>query len=137
MMCRRFIISILKSLRAGEATDEPDTRMKIVSLTDVPEEVVSHDPEIKKRVLLRRGDLPHLTNLTRSRLAPGQVARAHAHAGMHEVFYVESGAGMMKVDAEEFQLASGVCVAVAPGERHEIANTGADDLVLIYFGVEE
>ncbi|MFL6228038.1 MAG: cupin domain-containing protein [Pyrinomonadaceae bacterium] len=111
--------------------------MKKVSLTDVPEEGVSHDPQIKKRVLLRRGDLPHLTNFTRSRLAPGQVARAHAHADMHEVFYVESGDGVMKIDIAELRLAGGVCVAVAPGEHHEIRNTGATDLVLLYFGVEE
>jgi quercetin dioxygenase-like cupin family protein len=110
--------------------------MKKVSLMDVPEEGVSHDPQIRKRVLLRRGDLPHLTNFTRSRLAPGQIARAHAHTGMHEVFYVESGEGVMKVDDEELRLEAGVCVAVAPGEQHEIRSTGEDDLVLIYFGIE-
>jgi quercetin dioxygenase-like cupin family protein len=65
--------------------------MKKVSLTDVPEEGVSHNPEIKKRVLLRRGDVPHLTNFSRSRLAPGQTVSAHAHASLHEVFYVERG----------------------------------------------
>lgn len=110
--------------------------MKKVSLAELPEEGVSHNPEIKKRVLLRRGDVPHLTNFSRSRLAPGQTARAHAHADMHEVFYVESGAGVMKVDGEELRLEAGVCVAVSPGERHEIANTGGGDLVLCYFGVE-
>lgn len=110
--------------------------MKIVSLADVPAEGVSHNPEIEKRVMLRRGDVPHLTNFSRTRLAPGQVASAHEHADMHEVFYVERGAGVMKVDDEELRLEAGVCVAVAPGERHEIANTGEDNLVLCYFGVE-
>ena len=110
--------------------------MKKVSLADAPAESVSHDPEITKQVLLRRGDLPHLTNFSRSRLPPGQIARAHAHDGMHEVFYVESGAGVMRVDAREVTLETGDCVAVGPGESHEIANTGAADLVLIYFGIE-
>jgi quercetin dioxygenase-like cupin family protein len=125
------------SARVGESHDGHNQRMKKVSLADVPEEGVSHDPQIRKRVLLRRGDVPHLTNFTRSRLAPGQHARAHAHAGMHEVFYVESGDGVIKVEAKEVSLETGVCIAVAPGERHEITNTGSDDLVLIYFGVEE
>jgi quercetin dioxygenase-like cupin family protein len=111
--------------------------MKKISLADVPAEPVSHNPEITKRVLLRRGDLPHLTNFSRSRLLPGQTASAHAHAGMHEVFFVESGAGIMRVDAREVTLEAGVCVAVGPGESHEIMNTGAADLVLIYFGIEE
>jgi mannose-6-phosphate isomerase-like protein (cupin superfamily) len=125
------------STRVDESHDGHNQRMKKVSLADVPEEGVSHDPQIRKRVLLRRGDVPHLTNFTRSRLAPGQVARAHAHADMHEVFYVESGRGAMKIDDQELRLEAGVCVAVAPGERHEITNTGATDLLLIYFGVEE
>jgi quercetin dioxygenase-like cupin family protein len=111
--------------------------MKKISLADVPAEPVSHNPEITKRVLLRRGDLPHLTNFSRSRLLPGQTASAHAHAGMHEVFFVESGVGMMRVDAREVTLDAGVCVAVEPGESHEIMNTGAAELVLIYFGIEE
>jgi quercetin dioxygenase-like cupin family protein len=110
--------------------------MKRVSLADVPAEGVSHNPEITKQVMLRRGDVPHLTNFSRSRLAPGQTAHAHAHAGMHEVFYVESGMGVMKVDGEELRLERGVCVSIAPGERHEIANTSDADLVLCYFGVE-
>ena len=111
--------------------------MKKISLADLPAEPVSHNPEITKQVLLRRGDLPHLTNLSRSRLLPGQTARAHDHADMHEVFLVESGAGLMRVGDQEFALAAGTCVAVEPGESHEIENTGKDDLVLIYFGIEE
>ncbi len=110
--------------------------MKRVSLAELPAEGVSHNPEIEKRVMLRRGDVPHLSAFSRARLAPGQTARGHAHAGMHEVFYVESGTGAMKVDGEEFQIGAGACVAVSPGEHHEIANTGGDDLVLCYFGVE-
>ena len=110
--------------------------MKKSSLADLPAESVSHNPEITKHVLLRRGDLPHLTNFSRSRLRPGQTAGAHAHDSMHEVFYVESGTGLMRVGGEEITLKAGVCVAVEPGESHEIRNTGALELVLIYFGIE-
>ena len=42
--------------------------MRIVRLEEVPEEGVSHDPELRKRVLLRRGEVPHLTALSRARL---------------------------------------------------------------------
>lgn len=110
--------------------------MKRVSLADVPEEGVSHDPEVKKRVLLRGGDVPRLTNFSRAVFRPGQGARAHAHADMSEVFFVERGEGLMRVGGSEHSLAPGVCVAVAPGEEHEIVNDGAGELVLLYFGVE-
>lgn len=110
--------------------------MKIVALSDLPEEGVSHNPEIKKQVLLARGAVPHLTNFARSTLSPGQVARAHRHPDMYEVFFVESGAGVIKVDGREQSLGTGVCVLIEPGEAHEIVNNGAGNLVLIYFGIE-
>lgn len=110
--------------------------MKIVSLSDVPEEGVSHDPEIKKRVLLRRGDVSRLTSFSRARLVPGQTAHAHRHPDMSEVFFVEEGAGVIRVEGAEHALAPGTCVVVEPGEEHEIVNGGVEDLILLYFGVE-
>ena len=47
--------------------------MKITGLDQVPEEPVSHNPAIKKRVLLRSHDLPYLTNFSQAHFAPGQV----------------------------------------------------------------
>ena len=109
--------------------------MKRVALADLPDEPVSHDPAIRKRVFLRAGALAHLTQLAQARLAPGQVAPVHAHADMHEVFVVEAGDGVMRVDGRSYALAPGVCVAVEAGETHEIACTGAEPLVLLYFGL--
>ncbi|MEL7333376.1 MAG: cupin domain-containing protein, partial [Cyanobacteria bacterium J06560_2] len=53
--------------------------MKITSLNELPIESVSHNAAIKKQVMLRMGDLPHLTNFSQARFQPGQVAQAHAH----------------------------------------------------------
>lgn len=110
--------------------------MKRVSLADAPEEGVSHNPEVRKQVMLRRGDVPRLTSFSRATFLPGQSARAHRHADMSEVFFVERGAGLIKVEGAEQALAPGVCVAVLPGEEHEVVNTGPGELVLIYLGVE-
>lgn len=110
--------------------------MKKVSLADLAREGVSHDPQITKQVMLRRGDVPHLTAFSRSTLLPGQSARAHEHRDMFEVFFVESGTGRMKIANAEHDLARGVCVLVEPGEVHEIVNNGSADLVLSYFGIE-
>jgi len=108
----------------------------MISIRELAREGVSHDPQITKQVLLRRGDLPHLTAFSRATLAPGQTAREHEHRDMFEVFFVESGAGVIKICGTEHSLQSGVCVLVEPGERHEITNTGSSDLVLNYFGIE-
>jgi quercetin dioxygenase-like cupin family protein len=109
--------------------------MKLTSLVSLPEESVSHNPAIKKKVMLRLGDLPHLTNFSQAHFSPGQVAPAHAHEDMCEVFFVESGEGVMRINGKPYPLTSGTCLAVEPGEEHEVSNTGSTDLILTYFGL--
>jgi quercetin dioxygenase-like cupin family protein len=109
--------------------------MKFTSLNRLPEESVVHNPAIKKKVMLRLGDLPHLTNFSQSRFAPGQIAAAHAHQDMAEVFFVEAGTGIIRIDSEEYPLEVGNCIAVEPGEVHEIINNSSSELVLTYFGL--
>lgn len=110
--------------------------MKRISLASLAEERVSHNPEITKKVMLRSGDLPHLTNFAQACFAPGQVATAHAHSDMCEVFFVEAGAGSIRVNDQIYPLQPGVCIAVEPGEVHEITNHGTHDLVVTYFGLQ-
>ncbi|MBF2080500.1 MAG: cupin domain-containing protein [Synechococcales cyanobacterium T60_A2020_003] len=110
--------------------------MKRTALSERPAEPVSHNPAITKRVMLRNDVLPHLTNFSQAEFLPGQVAAAHAHADMGEVFFVESGDGAIAINGIEYALAPGVCVAVEPGEVHEVKNTGDVPLVLTYFGIK-
>jgi mannose-6-phosphate isomerase-like protein (cupin superfamily) len=109
--------------------------VKIVSLADLPKRQVSHNPEIEKKVMLEAGDLPHVTNFSQATFGPDQAASLHTHADMYEVFFVEAGEGMIRVDGEAHPLEIGTCVVVAPGEEHELINTGATGLVLTYFGI--
>lgn len=111
--------------------------MKIVNLSELPVEGVSHDPGIKKQVMLRNGDIPHITNFSQATFAPGQTVTPHAHSDMVEVFFVETGQGMIWIDGTAAPLTEGVCVAVAAGETHELKNNGDSPLVLTYFGVKE
>lgn len=110
--------------------------MKIVTLSELPEEGVSHDPGIKKRVMLRHGDLPHITNFSQATFAPGQTVTPHVHEDMAEVFFVETGEGIVWIDGKAHPLTEGVCVAVEAGEAHKLENTGQVPLVLTYFGIK-
>ena len=111
--------------------------MKITSLNNLPQQTVSHNPEITKKVMLSNKDLPHLTNFSQATFAPGQIAEAHAHEDMCEVFFVSAGSGVIRIDGREYDLIFGVCVAVEPEETHEIINTGTKNLILTYFGIQK
>lgn len=109
--------------------------MKTVLLADLPEEGVSHDPDLIKKVMIRGGEVPHLKQFARLRMSTGQVANAHAHAGEYEIIFVESGEGIVRVDERKSRIVKGACVVFELREVHEITNAGAEDLVLIYFQV--
>ncbi|HEX7119007.1 MAG TPA: cupin domain-containing protein [Longimicrobiales bacterium] len=108
-----------------------------VRLDDIAGEGVSHDPEIRKRVMIRNGRVPHLTTFAQSRFRPGQATTAHSHRDMFEIFLVEAGTGVVRIDGRELPLEPGVCVVIEPGEVHDMANTGNEELVLTYFGIAE
>ena len=109
--------------------------MQYVSLDQIAEQRVSHNAAIRKKVMLTSGALPSLTQFAQAYFAPGQVANAHQHSDMHEVFFVQSGTGQIVINGQAYELSPGVCVTVSPGESHEVSNTGAEELVLTYFGL--
>jgi hypothetical protein len=84
--------------------------MKYNSLSQLPIESVSHNAAIRKKVMLRMGELPHLTNFAQAEFAP-------------------------VVDGISHSLNVGTYIAIEAGEVHEVSNTGSELLVLTYFGI--
>lgn len=111
--------------------------MKFISLDKIKEESVSHNPKVKKKVLIKKGEMPHLTQFAQSFFKPGQIASEHIHEDMYEVYLVEAGTGILKVNGKVHQIKKGDCAMTEPGEAHEFINTGTEDLILTYFRVEK
>ncbi|SRR5258706_4000793 len=109
--------------------------MKLESLNDKIQEPVSHNPEIRKQVLIRNGEIPNITQLARAIFKPGQIASIHAHLDMYEVFLTEQGKGLMKIDDKPYDMEPGVCITVEPGESHEVTNNGSEDLIITILGI--
>jgi quercetin dioxygenase-like cupin family protein len=109
--------------------------MKIVDVERVAAEGVSHDPAIRKKVLLRAGDVPHVAQLAQATFEPGQVARGHAHTDMWEIFWCTAGDGVLQVRDREIAMVPGRCVVIEPGEVHELRNTGATPMLITVIAV--
>lgn len=110
--------------------------MKYISLEELPEKSVSHNPRIKKKVFLTQKEIPNLINFAQAKLSSGQISPAHSHQDMYEVFYVEAGKGIIKINDEEFPFERGNCVTVEPDEKHEIINNSSEDLIINYFAIK-
>jgi hypothetical protein len=50
----------------------------------LPVAYVSHDKTVEKRVMLKYGDVPHVTQLAVATLKPTEVATKHSHKDMTE-----------------------------------------------------
>jgi len=60
--------------------------MKIVSLAELQDQQVSHNPSIKKRIMIAPGELGELTNFSQAVFPIGEIAPLHQHENMDEVF---------------------------------------------------
>ena len=67
---------------------------------------------------LRNGEVPHLTSFSQAYFAPGQAASIHTHEDMYEIFFVEAGEGIIRVEDKESPVKKDVCVVAEPGEVH-------------------
>jgi quercetin dioxygenase-like cupin family protein len=65
--------------------------MKLIKLEDIPLVGVSHNPDIKKKVILEKGYIPQLMTFGQATFLPGQSVEEHSHETMFEVFYIQSG----------------------------------------------
>ena len=110
--------------------------MKRLDLNRLPDEAVSHNPSVIKRVLLRSGELGAVTQLAQATFPPGESVAEHSHLDMAEVFLVVRGEGTMGVDGTVYPLRPGVCMVVEPGERHQLQNTSSEPLVVTTLGLK-
>lgn len=110
--------------------------MKISQIDKLYIEQNSHNPKITKRVMIRNGQIPNLTNFSQGVFPKGEGAEAHSHSDMYEVFFTEKGSGIIKINGKPYKITPGTCLTVEPGDTHEVINSSDEDLVLTYFGIE-
>lgn len=107
--------------------------MQIQAFEDLPTTTLGTG--IQKHMIVGPGAVPNVMQFVRACFLPGQVAPAHAHPDMTELFYIESGEGTLVVDGITYALQPGVSFCVEPEEEHEIASSPTSELVVIYVSV--
>ncbi len=109
--------------------------MKLTHINDLLEVGVSHDPEIKKKIIIDKGNIPNLMTFAQAIFKPGQKVDTHAHETMFEVFYIEKGKAQFVVEGAKLLLEAGDSITIEPGEKHSQSNPFDEDVVWLYFGI--
>jgi mannose-6-phosphate isomerase-like protein (cupin superfamily) len=68
-------------------------------------------------------------------LAPGVSIGIHPHETEEEYYLILSGTGVMTLDGERYDVASGDVTAIFPGGSHGLENTGDTDLRVLVIGL--
>jgi mannose-6-phosphate isomerase-like protein (cupin superfamily) len=109
--------------------------MKLTHTNNLPEIGTTHNKNIKKKVFLKKGEIPNITTFATATFKPGQSVETHTHETMYEVFYIQSGKAEFVVNDKKFEITAGDCITIEPGEKHSQNNPYDEDVVWIYFGV--
>ncbi|ARN73904.1 cupin domain-containing protein [Oceanicoccus sagamiensis] len=109
--------------------------MIISSLDKLDWTEVSHNPRVQKKQILDNSVCPQLGQFAQAIFPPGETAPAHSHANMTEVFFVQSGRGIIIVEGKEIPLSPQTTVTVQPNESHEVINNSTEDLIVLFFGI--
>jgi mannose-6-phosphate isomerase-like protein (cupin superfamily) len=104
--------------------------MDIVNRNDVKAFITKDTSEIRE-ILAPRNSVIKRQSLAEARVASGRSIEEHYHIQTEEIYYVLQGNGCMIIDGEKQDVKTLDGIAIPPGARHKIINTGDDDLVFL------
>jgi len=104
--------------------------MDVKNISDVPAFITKDGSEIRE-LLARRNSVIRNQSLAEARVAVGGSTQEHYHARAEEIYYLTSGTGRIRVAGETREVQAGDAIAIPPGKRHKLWNTGSQTLKLL------
>lgn len=104
--------------------------MDVKNLEDVPSFITKDGSEIRE-LLAHRNSAIRNQSLAEARVQPGGATAEHYHRVTEEIYYITHGVGRMRIEGEEREVRVGDTIAIPPGKKHKIWNTGTEVLRLL------
>ena len=104
--------------------------MDIKNLNEVPAFIAKDGSEIRE-LLAHRNSAIRNQSLAEARIAVGASTQEHYHPKTEEIYYITQGTGRMRIEGELREVKPGDAIAIPPGKKHKIWNTGTDTLHLL------
>jgi mannose-6-phosphate isomerase-like protein (cupin superfamily) len=84
-----------------------------------------------RELLAHRNSCIRNQSLAEATLPPGAATQEHFHPKTEEIYYILRGSGLMRLGDEQRPVGPLDAIAIPPGARHKIANTGVEPLVFL------
>ena len=104
--------------------------MDVVHRDHCPPFITKDGSEIRELLSHRNSAICH-QSLAEAHLPIGTATQEHYHARTEEIYYLIQGQGRMRLGTEERDVKAGDAIAIPPGQRHKLWNTGAEPLRLL------
>jgi len=104
--------------------------MDVKNLDEVPAFTTKDGSEIRELLAYRNSAICN-QSLAEARLSVGASTMEHYHPKTEEVYYITHGKGRMRIEGELREVRVGDAIAILPGKRHKIWNTGSETLRLL------
>src|SRR6185312_1472507 len=99
--------------------------MEIKNLSDVAAFITKDGSEIRE-LLAHRNSAIRNQSLAEARLPVGASTQEHYHPKAEEIYYITCGSGRIRVEEETRDVKLGDAIAILPGQRHKLWNTGPE-----------
>lgn len=104
--------------------------MEVINLALTDPFITKDGSEIRE-LLSNRNSAIRNQSLAEARLPAGGATQEHYHVRTEEIYYITHGTGRMRIDGETREVAPGDAIAIRPGQRHKLWNTGTEPLRLL------
>ena len=104
--------------------------MDIKNLDEVSAFITKDGSEIRE-LLAHRNSVIRNQSLAEARLPAGASTQEHFHPRAEEIYYITHGTGRMRIEGETRDVKTGDAIAIPPGQRHKLWNTGKESLRLL------
>jgi mannose-6-phosphate isomerase-like protein (cupin superfamily) len=104
--------------------------MDVKKLRELQPFITKDGSEIRE-LLAHRNSCIRRQSLAEARIAPGASTQEHFHRVTEEIYFITEGKGRMRIENEEKDVEVGDAIAIPPGKKHKIWNTGEVTLKLL------
>jgi|ERR1041385_976388 mannose-6-phosphate isomerase-like protein (cupin superfamily) len=104
--------------------------MDVKHLHEVPAFITKDGSEIRELLAYRNSVIRH-QSLAEARLPVGGSTQEHYHARTEEIYFITAGTGRMRLEGELREVRAGDAIAIPPGQKHKLWNTGSGTLTLL------
>ena len=84
-----------------------------------------------REILSHRNSSIKNQSLAEAVVCPGKSTEEHCHINTEEIYYVLSGMGIVIIEGQKRKVKKGDGVAILPGKKHKLINTGDKKLVVL------